>query len=112
MDRLADLGIRAIKIHPPHQLVFPNEYLSGLKALELPLQEPDPYEDRHHTPQRANRPKTEVEHDSTLLPHRELAEQKSRANHRQDEKQENIKDALSDDLTRGGARYSKDAHKR
>jgi predicted TIM-barrel fold metal-dependent hydrolase len=35
MDRLADLGIRAIKIHPPHQLVFPNEYLSGLKALEI-----------------------------------------------------------------------------
>jgi len=35
MDRLADLGIRAIKIHPPHQLVFPNEYLNGLKALEV-----------------------------------------------------------------------------
>ncbi len=35
MDRLADLGIRAIKIHPPHQLIYPNEYLNGLKALEI-----------------------------------------------------------------------------
>ncbi len=35
MDRLADLGIRAIKLHPPHQLVYPNEYLHGLKALEV-----------------------------------------------------------------------------
>jgi hypothetical protein len=35
MDRLADLGIRAIKLHPPHQLVYPNEYLNGLKALEV-----------------------------------------------------------------------------
>lgn len=35
MDRLADLGIRAIKIHPPHQLIYPNEYRNGLKALEI-----------------------------------------------------------------------------
>ena len=34
MERLVDLGIRAIKIHPPHQLIYPNEYRNGLKALE------------------------------------------------------------------------------
>jgi len=28
-----DLGIRMIKIHPPHQLFHPNDYLSGLEAL-------------------------------------------------------------------------------
>jgi hypothetical protein len=36
MDRLVqDLGIKAIKIHPPHQLIYPNEYLNGLKSLEV-----------------------------------------------------------------------------
>lgn len=30
-----DLGIRAIKIHPPHQLYYPNDYLNGMKALEI-----------------------------------------------------------------------------
>lgn len=30
-----DLGIRAIKIHPPHQLIYANEYLHGLKPLEI-----------------------------------------------------------------------------
>ncbi|HKD82786.1 MAG TPA: amidohydrolase family protein, partial [Candidatus Angelobacter sp.] len=29
------LGIRMIKIHPPHQLLFPNDYLSGVKELEI-----------------------------------------------------------------------------
>ena len=24
-----------IKIHPPHQLLFPNDYLSGVKELEI-----------------------------------------------------------------------------
>lgn len=27
--------IRTIKIHPPHQLLFPNDYLNGVKELEL-----------------------------------------------------------------------------
>ncbi|MBX7150824.1 amidohydrolase family protein [bacterium] len=30
-----DLGIRAIKVHPPHQLYYPNDYLNGMKALEI-----------------------------------------------------------------------------
>jgi uncharacterized protein len=30
--RLRDLGIRALKVHPPHQLVQPNEYVHGLSA--------------------------------------------------------------------------------
>lgn len=36
MDRIInDLQFSGIKIHPPHQLVYPNEYLDGLKALEI-----------------------------------------------------------------------------
>ena len=30
-----DLGIRAIKVHPPHQLYYPNDYLNGMKNLEI-----------------------------------------------------------------------------
>jgi len=29
------LGIRMIKIHPPHQLLFPNDYQNGVKELEI-----------------------------------------------------------------------------
>ena len=29
------LKIRMMKIHPPHQLLFPNDYLNGVKELEL-----------------------------------------------------------------------------
>lgn len=32
VERLAALGIRALKVHPPHQLVRPNEYVFGLEA--------------------------------------------------------------------------------
>ena len=32
---IQDLGIRAVKIHPPHQLFYPNDYLSGMKNLEV-----------------------------------------------------------------------------
>jgi predicted TIM-barrel fold metal-dependent hydrolase len=35
MDELVRLGIRLIKIHPPHQLLFPNAYLNGVKELEI-----------------------------------------------------------------------------
>ena len=35
MDQLARLGIRMIKIHPPHQLLFANDYLNGVKELEV-----------------------------------------------------------------------------
>jgi predicted TIM-barrel fold metal-dependent hydrolase len=34
MEELIRLGIRLIKIHPPHQLLFPNDYLNGVRALE------------------------------------------------------------------------------
>lgn len=29
VDRIADLGVRALKIHPPHQLLAPNAYRDG-----------------------------------------------------------------------------------
>jgi hypothetical protein len=34
MQELMRLGIRLIKIHPPHQLLFPNDYLNGVRELE------------------------------------------------------------------------------
>jgi predicted TIM-barrel fold metal-dependent hydrolase len=34
MDSIFRMGIRLIKIHPPHQLFYPNEYLNGMKQLE------------------------------------------------------------------------------
>jgi len=30
VDRLADLGIRMLKVHPPHQLIYPNQYRADL----------------------------------------------------------------------------------
>ena len=33
VDRMAKLGIRAIKIHPSHQALSPNEYMNGNRAL-------------------------------------------------------------------------------
>ncbi len=30
---ITDLGIRLIKIHPPHQLLYPNDYLNGMDGL-------------------------------------------------------------------------------
>jgi uncharacterized protein len=35
MEQIVRLGIRMIKIHPPHQLLFPNDYLHGMKKLEV-----------------------------------------------------------------------------
>jgi predicted TIM-barrel fold metal-dependent hydrolase len=35
MDELVRLGIRLIKIHPPHQLLYPNAYLNGVRELEV-----------------------------------------------------------------------------
>ena len=35
IDEIVRLGLRLIKIHPPHQLFYPNEYLTGMKELEL-----------------------------------------------------------------------------
>ena len=35
VESLLRLGIRMIKIHPPHQLLFPNDYLNGVKELEI-----------------------------------------------------------------------------
>ncbi len=35
VEQLLRLGMRMIKIHPPHQLLYPNAYLSGMKELEI-----------------------------------------------------------------------------
>jgi predicted TIM-barrel fold metal-dependent hydrolase len=35
VDEILRLKIRTIKIHPPHQLLFPNDYLHGVKELEI-----------------------------------------------------------------------------
>lgn len=35
VEQILRLKIRAIKIHPPHQLLFPNDYLHGVKELEI-----------------------------------------------------------------------------
>jgi len=35
VEQLLRLGIRMIKIHPPHQLLYPNDYLAGVKELEI-----------------------------------------------------------------------------
>ena len=35
MEQLLRLGTRMIKIHPPHQLLYPNDYLNGVKELEV-----------------------------------------------------------------------------
>ncbi len=35
VEHLVRLGIRLIKIHPPHQLLYPNDYLRGTKELEI-----------------------------------------------------------------------------
>src|SRR6185437_12965478 len=33
MEHIVRLGIRMIKVHPPHQLLYPNDYLNGVKEL-------------------------------------------------------------------------------
>ena len=35
VEQLVKLGIRLIKIHPPHQLLYPNDYRAGVKELEI-----------------------------------------------------------------------------
>jgi predicted TIM-barrel fold metal-dependent hydrolase len=35
VEEVLRLGIRMIKIHPPHQLLYPNQYLAGVKELEI-----------------------------------------------------------------------------
>ena len=35
MEQIVRLGIRMIKVHPPHQLLFPNDYLNGVAELEV-----------------------------------------------------------------------------
>src|SRR6202041_963125 len=35
MEHILRLGIRMIKIHPPHQLLYPNDYVHGVKELEI-----------------------------------------------------------------------------
>ncbi len=33
VEEIVRMGIRMIKIHPPHQLLYPNDYLNGVKEL-------------------------------------------------------------------------------
>jgi predicted TIM-barrel fold metal-dependent hydrolase len=35
IEQMLRLKIQMIKIHPPHQLLFPNDYLNGVKELEV-----------------------------------------------------------------------------
>jgi uncharacterized protein len=35
MEQIARTGIRMIKIHPPHQLLYANDYINGVKELEV-----------------------------------------------------------------------------
>jgi predicted TIM-barrel fold metal-dependent hydrolase len=35
VENILKLGIRLIKIHPPHQLLYPNDYVHGVKELEI-----------------------------------------------------------------------------
>jgi predicted TIM-barrel fold metal-dependent hydrolase len=35
MEQIIRLGIRLIKIHPPHQLLYPNDYMHGVNELEI-----------------------------------------------------------------------------
>jgi predicted TIM-barrel fold metal-dependent hydrolase len=35
VEHVLKLGIRMIKIHPPHQLFFPNDYVNGVNELEI-----------------------------------------------------------------------------
>lgn len=35
VENIVRLGIRLIKIHPPHQLLYPNDYLHGVNELEI-----------------------------------------------------------------------------
>ena len=35
MEQIVRLGIKLIKIHPPHQLLYPNDYIHGVKELEI-----------------------------------------------------------------------------
>ncbi len=35
VENIVRLGIRLIKIHPPHQLLCPNDYVNGVKELEI-----------------------------------------------------------------------------
>jgi uncharacterized protein len=35
VEHILRLGLRMIKIHPPHQWLYPNDYLNGVKELEI-----------------------------------------------------------------------------
>lgn len=35
VEQVLRLGLRLIKIHPPHQLLYPNDYQKGVKELEI-----------------------------------------------------------------------------
>ncbi len=33
LERIVSMGIRLLKVHPPHQLLYPNDYLNGVTGL-------------------------------------------------------------------------------
>jgi predicted TIM-barrel fold metal-dependent hydrolase len=35
MEQIVRLGLRLVKVHPPHQLLYPNDYLHGVNELEI-----------------------------------------------------------------------------
>lgn len=35
VEQVLRMGLRMIKVHPPHQLLYPNDYLRGTKELEI-----------------------------------------------------------------------------
>jgi predicted TIM-barrel fold metal-dependent hydrolase len=35
LDQILRLGLRLIKIHPPHQLIYPNDYQNGVRELKI-----------------------------------------------------------------------------
>lgn len=46
MDHIARLGIKMLKVHPPHQLLYPNDYVNGNTNLEVIYREAE----RHGIP--------------------------------------------------------------
>ncbi len=43
MDQIAEMGIRIIKIHPPHQCIYPNAYRNGDENLRIIYEKAEKY---------------------------------------------------------------------
>lgn len=44
MDEIAEMGIRIVKIHPPHQCIYPNAYRNGDDNLRIIYEKAEKYE--------------------------------------------------------------------